>query len=67
MPVTGGAINPARSTGPAWLVGGWALDQLWLFWAAPMLGGLAAGLCHAGLAARSGRHRSTATESGGPA
>lgn len=62
MPVTGGAINPARSTGPAVLVGGWALDQLWLFWAAPMLGGLGAGL-----AARAGRRRPMATEPGGSA
>lgn len=66
MPVTGGAINPARSTGPAVLVGGWALDQLWLFWAAPMLGGIAAGLGHAGFAARAGRCRPVAAEPGGP-
>ncbi|HTH59480.1 MAG TPA: aquaporin [Paraburkholderia sp.] len=67
MPVTGGAINPARSTGPALLVGGSALDQLWLFWAAPMLGGLGAGACHAGLAARAGRRRAVVAETGGPA
>jgi len=64
-PVTGGAINPARSAGPALLVGGWALDQLWLFWAAPMLGALGAGVCHASFAARAGRLRSIAAESGG--
>jgi len=51
MPVTNGAINPARSTGPAVLVGDWALDQLWLFWAAPLLGALGAGVCHARFAA----------------
>ena len=67
MPVTGGAINPARSTGPALLAGGWALDQLWLFWAAPMFGGLVAGVCDARLAAHVGRHRSIAGEPGGSA
>ena len=45
IPVTNGGFNPARSTAPAVLVGGWALRQLWLFWAAPLLGaGLAAAL-----------------------
>jgi len=34
-------VNPARSTGPALFVGGWALSQLWLFWAAPILGAIA--------------------------
>lgn len=34
-------MNPARSTGPALVVGGWALDQLWMFWVAPLLGGAA--------------------------
>ncbi len=48
MPVTNGATNPARSTGPAIFVGDWTLDQLWLFWAAPLLGALIAGVCHAG-------------------
>ncbi|PXW29290.1 aquaporin [Paraburkholderia caballeronis] len=67
MPVTNGAINPARSTGPALFVGGWALDQLWLFWAAPMLGGIGAGLCHAALAARAGRVRPVTAEPGGSA
>jgi aquaporin Z len=46
IPVSNGGINPARSTGPAWFVGDWALDQLWLFWAAPMAGAIGAGLCH---------------------
>jgi aquaporin Z len=44
IPVTNTSVNPARSTGPALFVGGWALKQLWLFWLAPLLGGLAAGL-----------------------
>ncbi|WP_233862159.1 aquaporin [Paraburkholderia adhaesiva] len=46
IPVSNGGINPSRSTGPALFVGDWALDQLWLFWAAPMVGGISAGLCH---------------------
>jgi aquaporin Z len=32
-------VNPARSTGPALVVGGWALEQLWMFWIAPLIGG----------------------------
>jgi aquaporin Z len=43
IPVTNTSVNPARSTGPAVLVGGWALRQLWLFWLAPLAGGAAAG------------------------
>jgi aquaporin Z len=39
IPVTNTSVNPARSTGPAVFVQGWALAQLWLFWAAPLLGG----------------------------
>jgi aquaporin Z len=39
IPVTNTSVNPARSTGPAVFVQGWALTQLWLFWAAPLLGG----------------------------
>jgi aquaporin Z len=46
LPITNGAANPARSTGPALLVGDWALDQLWLFWAAPMAGGILAGVLY---------------------
>jgi aquaporin Z len=46
LPVTNGSVNPARSTGSALLVGDWALDQLWLFWAAPMAGGIFAGLLY---------------------
>jgi aquaporin Z len=43
IPVTNASVNPARSTGPALFVGGWALMQLWLFWVAPIAGALAAG------------------------
>lgn len=43
IPVTNLSVNPARSTGPAVFVGGWALSQLWLFWLAPILGGALAG------------------------
>lgn len=38
IPVTNTSVNPARSTGPALFVGGWALEQLWLFWVAPIVG-----------------------------
>ena len=43
------SVNPARSTGQALFVGGWALDQLWLFWLAPIVGAAIAGLIHKGL------------------
>lgn len=43
IPVTNGSANPARSLGPAVIVGGWALKQLWLFWLAPLLGAVLAG------------------------
>jgi aquaporin Z len=46
IPVTNTSVNPARSTGPALFVGGWALGQLWLFWLAPILGGSAAGFLY---------------------
>jgi aquaporin Z len=46
IPVTNTSVNPARSTGPAIFVGGWALEQLWLFWVAPLLGAVLAGLVH---------------------
>jgi aquaporin Z len=44
IPVTNTSVNPARSTGPALFVGGWALQQLWLFWVAPLVGAVIAGL-----------------------
>jgi aquaporin Z len=43
IPVTNTSVNPARSVGPALFVGGWALEQLWLFWVAPLLGGIIGG------------------------
>ncbi|WP_371924692.1 aquaporin Z [Pseudomonas sp. R5(2019)] len=43
IPVTNTSVNPARSTGPALFVGGWALQQLWLFWVAPMIGAIIGG------------------------
>ncbi len=46
IPVTNTSVNPARSTGPAIFVGGWALEQLWMFWVAPILGAVLAGLVH---------------------
>jgi aquaporin Z len=46
IPVTNTSVNPARSTGPALFVGGWALSQLWLFWVAPILGASLAGVVH---------------------
>jgi len=50
IPVTNTSVNPARSTGPALFVGGWALQQLWLFWLAPLLGGAAGAASTAGSA-----------------
>lgn len=46
IPVDNTSVNPARSTGPALFVGGWALEQLWLFWTAPLIGGLLGGIIH---------------------
>jgi aquaporin Z len=46
IPVTNVSVNPARSTGPALFVGGWALAQLWLFWLAPLIGGTLGGLLY---------------------
>lgn len=46
IPITNTSVNPARSTGPAIFVGGWALHQLWLFWVAPIVGAVLAGLIH---------------------
>ena len=51
IPVTNTSVNPARSTGPALLVGGWALQQLWLFWLAPIIGGIIGGIAYRWLAA----------------
>lgn len=46
IPVTNTSVNPARSTGPALFVGGWALGQLWLFWVAPLIGGFLGGVLY---------------------
>ena len=46
IPVTNLSVNPARSTGPAVFVGGWALEQLWLFWVAPLVGAALAGIVY---------------------
>jgi aquaporin Z len=46
IPVTNTSVNPARSLGPAVFVGGWALSQLWLFWVAPIIGAVLAGLIY---------------------
>lgn len=46
IPVTNTSVNPARSTGPALFVGGWALQQLWLFWVAPIAGGIIGGIAY---------------------
>lgn len=49
IPITNTSVNPARSTGPALFVGGWAMAQLWLFWVAPLLGGTAGGFAYRAL------------------
>ncbi len=46
IPVTNTSVNPARSTGPAVFVGGWAISQLWLFWMAPLVGAALAGMVY---------------------
>jgi aquaporin Z len=46
IPVTNTSVNPARSTGPALFVGGWAIEQLWLFWLAPIVGAALAGIVY---------------------
>lgn len=50
IPVDNTSVNPARSTGPALFVGGWAIEQLWLFWLAPIAGGILGGLIYRSLA-----------------
>ncbi len=54
IPVTNTSVNPARSTGPAIFVGGWALSQLWLFWVAPIIGAILAGGVYRWLGAENG-------------
>ena len=46
IPVTNTSVNPARSTGPALFVGDWAISQLWLFWVAPLIGGILGGVIY---------------------
>ena len=55
IPVTNTSVNPARSTGPALFVGGWALEQLWLFWLAPIVGAALAGIVYPLIAGESER------------
>ena len=52
IPVTNTSVNPARSTGPAVFVGGWALTQLWMFWLAPIVGAAIAGIVYPLIAGR---------------
>lgn len=49
IPVTNLSVNPARSTGPAIMAGGWAMQQLWLFWVAPIVGAILAGVVYSAL------------------
>jgi aquaporin Z len=46
IPITNTSVNPARSTGPALFAGGWAIQQLWLFWVAPLIGGALGGVLY---------------------
>jgi len=55
IPVTNTSVNPARSTGPAVFVGGWALAQLWLFWVAPIIGAVLAAVLYRWLGGESSR------------
>jgi aquaporin Z len=57
IPVTNLSVNPARSTGPALFVGGWAVEQLWLFWVAPIAGAALAGVIYPALAEEAPRLR----------
>jgi len=50
IPVTNLSVNPARSTGPALFAGGWAIEQLWLFWLAPIIGAALAGIVYPAIA-----------------
>jgi aquaporin Z len=53
IPVTNTSVNPARSTGPAIFVGGWAISQLWLFWIAPIIGAVLAGFVYSFIGGKS--------------
>lgn len=52
IPVTNTSVNPARSLGPALFVGGWAIEQLWMFWVAPLAGAILAGLVYPKLSSK---------------
>ena len=54
IPVTNTSVNPARSTGPAIFVGGWALSQLWMFWVAPIIGAVLAGFGYGFISGKNG-------------
>jgi aquaporin Z len=64
IPVTGTSVNPARSTGPALYVGGWALTQLWMFWLVPLAGAVLAGLAYPALASKRVTPSPSAAEAG---
>ena len=66
IPVTNTSVNPARSTGPALLVGGLALSQLWLFWVAPAAGGIIGGLIYRWLFAAPAQEPDVTGEAGRP-
>src|SRR3546814_15815085 len=55
IPVTNTSVNPARSTDPALIAGGWALQQLWLFWGAPIVGAVLGGLLYTTLGCDAGK------------
>jgi aquaporin Z len=59
IPVTNTSVNPARSTGPALIVGSWALDQLWLFWVAPLIGAVLGGVGYRAIAGEIAPARAT--------
>jgi len=67
IPVTNASVNPARSTGPALFVGGWAISQLWLFWVAPLIGAILAGLAYPALSGEPGRVAPSRLAEGVPA
>lgn len=60
IPVTNTSVNPARSTGPALFAGGWALQQLWLFWVAPLVGGVLGGLIYKKIASEKAHETASA-------
>src|SRR4051812_10861949 len=60
IPVTNLSVNPARSTGPAIIVGSWALEQLWLFWVAPLAGAVLAGILYPAVAGEAEERRAAA-------